>query len=102
MSGIRATEVSVDGSELLQAILDSPTQHAIIVTDVDGLIRIWNKGAARIFQYSDGEIVGTDARVLFSPDDLAHDIPDKEMAAASREVASPLCFSAVASRRILT
>ncbi len=85
MSGIRATEVSVDGSELLQAILDSPTQHAIIVTDVDGLIRIWNKGATRIFQYPDDEIVGTDARVLFSPDDLAHGVPDKEMAAASRD-----------------
>ena len=41
------------GPDLLQAILDSPTRHAIIVTDVDGLIRMWNKGAARIFLYSD-------------------------------------------------
>ena len=73
------------GASLLQAILDSPTRHAIILTDVDGVILVWNKGAARIFEYADGEIVGLDARVLFSADDVAHGVPDKEMAAACRD-----------------
>ena len=75
----------VDGPDLLQAILDSPTRHGIIVTDVDGLIRIWNKGAARIFLYSDEEIIGVDARVLFSQDDLVRGVPDQEMAHALRD-----------------
>ncbi|HEY0659876.1 MAG TPA: EAL domain-containing protein [Lysobacter sp.] len=75
----------MDGSELLQAILDSPTRHGIIVTDAEGMIRIWNKGAARIFQYTDEEIVGKSAHMLFSQDDLAHGAPDKEMATATRD-----------------
>jgi diguanylate cyclase (GGDEF)-like protein/PAS domain S-box-containing protein len=73
------------GPDLLQAILDSPTRHGIIVTDVDGLIRMWNKGAARIFLYSDEEIIGVDARALFSPDDLARGVPEQEMANALRD-----------------
>ena len=75
----------MDGPDLLQAILDSPTRHAIIVTDVDGLIRIWNKGASRIFLYDDEEVIGLDARVLFSQDDLARGVPDQEMTNALRD-----------------
>ena len=75
----------MDGPELLQAIVDSPTRHAIIVTDADGLIRIWNKGAARIFLYADEEIIGVDARALFSQDDLVRGVPDQEMVHALRD-----------------
>ena len=75
----------VHPNELLQAILDSPTRHGIIVTDVQGHIRMWNKGAARIFQYGDEEIIGSDARVLFSADDVAHGVPDNEMTSALRD-----------------
>ena len=48
----------MDGNEFLQAIIDSPTRHGIIVTDMDGHILLWNRGAARIFQYRGDEIVG--------------------------------------------
>ena len=75
----------MDGPYLLQAILDSPTRHGIIVTDPTGVIRIWNKGAARIFLYEDEEVIGADARMLFSQDDVAHDVPGLEMASALRE-----------------
>jgi diguanylate cyclase (GGDEF)-like protein/PAS domain S-box-containing protein len=81
----RAVEMCMDGPALLQAILDSPTRHGIIVTDVDGLIRMWNKGAARIFLYSDEEIIGVDARALFSQDDLARGVPEQEMANALQD-----------------
>jgi diguanylate cyclase (GGDEF)-like protein/PAS domain S-box-containing protein len=75
----------LNGTDLLQAILDSPTRHAIIVTDADGMIRIWNKGAAQIFLYGDEEITGVDLRTLFSPEDIALRIPDLEMAGALSE-----------------
>lgn len=75
----------LDAPGLLQAILDSPTRHAIIVTNPQGEVRIWNRGAARIFQYTDAEIIGSNARALFAADDIAHGIPDKEMASALRD-----------------
>jgi diguanylate cyclase (GGDEF)-like protein/PAS domain S-box-containing protein len=71
--------------ELLQAIVDSPTRHGIVVTDVDGNIILWNRGASRIFQYSNDEIVGSNIRMLFAPDDLARGILDKEMDRARRQ-----------------
>jgi len=75
----------VDASELLQAIVDSPTRHAIVVTDPEGQILLWNRGAARIFQYRDDEIVGHPVSQLFSHDDLAHGVPEAEMAQARRD-----------------
>lgn len=74
----------MDGNEFLQAIIDSPTRHGIIVTDMDGHILLWNRGAARIFQYRGDEIVGSDVRVLFPADDVARGVADKEMARAAQ------------------
>ena len=42
---------------LAQAIL-ATRSDAIIATDRDGVIRFWNPGAARIFQYAEQEAVG--------------------------------------------
>lgn len=75
----------MDASEWLPSILDSPTRHGIIVTDTDGTIVLWNRGAARIFQYRDEEVVGRSADMLFSADDLAHRVPNQEMATANRD-----------------
>ncbi|MDQ3288441.1 MAG: EAL domain-containing protein [Pseudomonadota bacterium] len=74
----------MDASELLQAVIDSPTQHGIVVTDAEGIIRLWNTGAARIFQYSEDEILGRNARVLFTPHDRDRHLPEREMARALR------------------
>jgi diguanylate cyclase (GGDEF)-like protein/PAS domain S-box-containing protein len=76
--------VHVDATELLQAIVDSPTRHAIIVTDLGGNIVLWNRGAARIFHFSDEEIIGTNARFLFAPEDIGRGVVDKEMQRALR------------------
>ena len=75
----------MNGTDLLQAILDSPTRHAIIVTDTDGMIRLWNRGAAQIFLYEDEEIAGADVRMLFTQDDVVLRIPELEMAGALSE-----------------
>lgn len=79
----------MDSDELLQAVIDSPTQHGIVLIGVDGRIRLWNTGAATIFQYREDEVLGHDARSLFSEDDVARNIPDQEMAAALRDGCAP-------------
>jgi diguanylate cyclase (GGDEF)-like protein/PAS domain S-box-containing protein len=69
----------VDAAELLQAIVDSPTRHGIIVTDMAGVVMLWNRGAARLFQYRDEEIVGHCASILFPEAVSARDSLKKEM-----------------------
>ena len=69
----------MDATELLQTIFDSPSQHGIIVTDLNGMVWLWNRGAQNIFQYENEEIVGNDIRALFTPDDRAHRVPEEEM-----------------------
>ena len=75
----------MDGNEFLQAIIDSPTRHGIIVTDMEGRILLWNRGAARIFQYRGDEIIGRDAQVLFPAYDIVRGFPGKEMERADRQ-----------------
>jgi diguanylate cyclase (GGDEF)-like protein/PAS domain S-box-containing protein len=69
----------VNGRELLQAIIDSPTSHAILFMDVDGIIQLWNSGAEQIFGYENSQIVGKSADVLFPPEDREEGVPQVEM-----------------------
>lgn len=81
MSGHQA----VNSQELMQALLDSPSSHAIVVTDLEGDVMLWNHGARRIFGYSAEEMIGTSAERLFVPDDRQNRIPFMEMKKARRD-----------------
>jgi PAS domain S-box-containing protein len=43
--------------------------EAIVVTDPDGIIRLWNNGAARVFGYSAADVVGQSLDLII-PDKL--------------------------------
>ena len=75
----------LDDPELLQALLDSPGSHAIVVTDLKGVVKLWNRGACRIFGFEAGEIVGHDAAILFVANDRRNGIPAMEMQRARDE-----------------
>ena len=53
-----AIQAVADARALLQSVLDSATEAAIIATDVDGLITVFNSGAERMLQYQSSEVVG--------------------------------------------
>lgn len=44
--------------DLLESIVISSTEYAIIATDIDNRIIVWNKGAELIYGYSQNEMVG--------------------------------------------
>jgi PAS domain S-box-containing protein len=50
----------------LDLILESLRDYAVLTTDATGRITSWNAGAAHVFGYSAGEIVGQSARMLFA------------------------------------
>lgn len=69
----------------MQALLDSPSSHAIVVTDLKGDVMLWNRGAHHIFGFDSDEIVGTSAERLFVPLDRRNQIPALEMKKARQD-----------------
>src|SRR5437867_1459201 len=51
----------------LAAIVES-SDDAIVSKTLDGVIRTWNEGAARIFGYSAKEVVGKPITIIIPPD----------------------------------
>ena len=60
-----------DERELFEHIVESSIDFAIFTTDLDGVVTSWNTGARRLFGYLDGEILGINHDVTFTPEDRA-------------------------------
>ncbi|KAA0987336.1 PAS domain S-box protein [Pseudomonas sp. ANT_J12] len=57
---------------LLGTVLRSATEVSIIATDLDGVIRVFNKGAEHLLGYDADEVVGKNTPALFHiPEDVA-------------------------------
>ena len=69
----------------LRLILESATDFAILATDLDGRITEWNNGACNILGWDEAEILGQDARVIWTPEDREAGIPELEMRLAREE-----------------
>ena len=57
--------------------------YAIFMTDADGIITNWNRGAQHILGYTEEEVLGKDAAKFFTPEDRAKDVPQKELGTAA-------------------
>jgi diguanylate cyclase (GGDEF)-like protein/PAS domain S-box-containing protein len=70
---LRASEAAaVAARDALSAVLDATTQYAIIGTDPDGLITVFNGGAERMLGYRAADVVGLHRPDLFhDPEELA-------------------------------
>jgi PAS domain S-box-containing protein len=72
-------------AELFEVIVDSSTDFAIYTVDANGNATSWNVGAERLFGYSEGEILGSSADVVFLTEDRQKGIPEQEREQALRE-----------------
>ena len=66
----------------LRLVIESVTNYAIFTVDPHGLIETWNRGATRMFGYSEEEIVGQPVGVLFTAEDRANGADQLEMTVA--------------------
>ena len=64
-------------------ILDSIRDHAIFTIDPTGNVIGWDVGAENLLGYSEDEIVGRTALILFTDEDRAAEAPAREMATAA-------------------
>lgn len=51
-------------------IMDSARDYAMIATDMDGLITLWNRGAEETLGWHESEVLGQHAGLLYLQDDL--------------------------------
>jgi PAS domain S-box-containing protein len=70
---------------LLNAIIESALDYAIITIDVNGSITSWNSGAQALLGWSSEEIVGSNGDIIFTTEDIERGAPDAERAMATRE-----------------
>lgn len=66
-------------NDLYQKMIEEIQDYAIILLDKDGIIRNWNKGAKKIKQYHEQEIIGKHFSIFYLPNDLAAMLPYKLM-----------------------
>jgi two-component system, chemotaxis family, CheB/CheR fusion protein len=70
------------GAERLRLAVESTRDFAILTLDANGLITSWNPGAARLFGYEEAEIIGQPLALVFTEDDRAAGVPERELATA--------------------
>src|ERR1044072_2109357 len=79
----RQTEALLQASEeRMRLLIESVTDYAIIIQDVDGRLEVWNPGAERMFGYTAAEAVGQSIEIIFTPEDRAQGAHLAEMRTA--------------------
>ena len=66
----------------LELLIDSATSYALCMLDAAGRIVIWNRGAERLFGWSESEALGKNHGLLFAAEDRKAGIPDRHLAEA--------------------
>jgi PAS domain S-box-containing protein len=64
--------------ELYRLIVENAHEYAIFMLDDAGNIVTWNAGAERLFGYSEAEILYRPASVIYTPEDRARQLPERE------------------------
>jgi PAS domain S-box-containing protein len=78
-----ANQARLASEERLRLVVEEAKDHAILTTDMDGLVTSWSPGAAAIFGWSSEEIIGHSASVLFTPEDRADKVDVRELQTAA-------------------
>ena len=81
----RANMALRESEELLQLIVNSARDYAIFAIDLNRRVLTWNSGAERLFGFTEAEILGHSADVVFTTEDLASGVPEQEIAGAIRQ-----------------
>src|SRR5215218_5636087 len=81
----RLEEALQQSEQRFERLVEAAKDYAIFMTDSEGQVSTWNEGAQRLFGYGEGEILGEDASVLFTPEDRESAAPERELEKARTE-----------------
>ena len=71
--------------ERLRLVVETAEDYAIMLLDAEGRYTDWNRGAEKLFGYTEEEVKGQPADIIFTPEDRAAGVPLQELRAADRE-----------------
>lgn len=71
------------GEKPYEALVKGIRDFGIIHLDLEANVLSWNKGAERIFGFDAAEIIGRNFAIIFTAEDQAAGIPEKELAKAA-------------------
>jgi PAS domain S-box-containing protein len=74
-----------ESEERNRRIVEGVKDHSIFTVDADNRVLDWTPGAAAVFGWSADEMEGNSADILFTSEDRAAGVPDRELATARAE-----------------
>ncbi len=85
----RVEQALREAEEYLRLTVESVKDFALFTVDPQGRIASWNPGAQRLFGYDEPEILGQDLALLYTPEDRAGGVPQREILGAATRESSP-------------
>ena len=67
-----------------RSVIDAVEDYAFIMLDSDARVTSWNTGAERLLGWTEAEMIGQLAHRIFTPEDRAAGVPDREVETARR------------------
>jgi two-component system CheB/CheR fusion protein len=81
----RAGEALRASEERLRLAVENAREYAIFSIDLERRVTSWNRGAERLLGYTEAEVLGQPADLVFTEDDRAAGVPEQEARAALAE-----------------
>lgn len=66
-------------AELFRLLVENSSDYAVFVIDLTGRVLTWNPAAERVLGYRESEILGESSFRVFTPEDRAAGVPEKEL-----------------------
>tara|TARA_R110000850_G_scaffold150497_1_gene273294 strand:- start:214016 stop:215206 length:1191 start_codon:yes stop_codon:yes gene_type:complete len=89
VSGAVKTKITkkryIPTTDFYSHVIESIEDYAVLTLDLDLSINSWNTGANHIFKYEEAEIIGQHFKTIFTEQDIANGIPEKEIHRALKE-----------------
>jgi PAS domain S-box-containing protein len=77
-----AAERARASEQRARLLLESARDFAVITMDPERRVDYWSSGAQRLFGYTEEQMIGMSADLIFTPEDRAAGAPEKEAAGA--------------------
>ena len=74
-----AQQLAEANEERLRLVAATTRDFIIITTDEDGIVTTWNAGAVSAFGHGEAEMVGQPIATIFTPEDRAASVPEREL-----------------------